>query len=74
MANSASLDTGCGIYSFKINAPSSPICPDPGNKNLAQNRCDDKCMGKGWGKCDPDQPGITTRYTYHCNDGPCGGQ
>ncbi len=81
MANSASLDTGCGIYSYKINAPPSPpsvpvptICPDPGNKNLVQNRCDDKCMGKGWGKCDPDQPGITTLYTCYCNDGPCGGQ
>ncbi len=79
MAISTSLDTGCGSYSYKINqvpppAPVPTICPAPGNKNLAQNRCDDKCMGKGWGKCDPDQPGVTNKYTCYCNDGPCGGQ
>ena len=51
-----------------------PTCPAPGNNNLAQNRCDEKCMGKGWGKCDPDEPGSFNSYTCYCNDGPCGGQ
>ena len=55
--------------------PTPTICPDPNpNKNLAQNRCDEKCMGKGWGNCDPDKPGIANYYTCYCNDGPCGGQ
>ena len=77
MANSASLDTGCGKYSYQINgarptppAP-PPICPDPSNKkNLAQNRCDNKCAGAGWGHCDSGP----NDYTCYCNDGGCAGQ
>ena len=54
---------------------SSPtVCPAPGpHVNLQQNRCDQKCMGKGWGKCEANEPGTRNHYSCYCNDGPCGG-
>ncbi len=57
-------------------APSTPtatVCPDP-SPNLAKNRCDQKCMGAGWGNCDVDVKGQYKRYSCYCNAGPCDGK
>lgn len=54
-------------------APTPTICPDP-KPNLAKNRCDEKCMGAGWGNCDPDVKDKYNNYSCYCNDGPCGGK
>lgn len=62
-----------GLTTIASSTPTATVCPDP-NPNLAKNRCDQKCMGAGWGNCDVDVRDKYDKFSCYCNAGPCGGK